>query len=121
MHRSPNGGLSNRGEAAFVVELLVAFSFLNRHIRNLDIGIISFYNEQVAEIKSRVKTSSLDKWMFSNKISLQISTVDGFQGCEKDIIILSCVRSKWMNGKFLFTRFFFHKYRDSFLILFATR
>ena len=100
MHRSPLGGISNRGEASFVVELLQSFANQNAHIRNLDIGIISFYNEQVVEIKNRVKYSHLDQWMYSNKISLQISTVDGFQGSEKDIIILSCVRSRWINGTF---------------------
>jgi senataxin len=99
MHRSPLGGISNRGEASFVVELLQTFASQNAHIRNLNIGIISFYNEQVVEIKNKVKNSHLDRWMYSNKISLQISTVDGFQGSEKDIIILSCVRSRWIYGK----------------------
>jgi len=39
-------------------------------------------------------------WIKSGKISLQISTVDGFQGSEKDIIILSCVRSSSSNKPF---------------------
>lgn len=38
--------------------------------------------------------------MRSRDITLKISTVDGFQGSEEDIIILSCVRSKWIS-KFL--------------------
>jgi senataxin len=99
MHRSPLGGISNSGEASFVVELLQAFANQNAQIRNLNIGIISFYNEQVADIKKKVNNSHLDRWMYSNRISLQISTVDGFQGSEKDIIILSCVRSRWINDK----------------------
>jgi senataxin len=67
-------------------------------VRNIEIGVISFYNDQVGRIKQKVKERNLMRWMNSNNISLQVSTVDGFQGSEKDIIILSCVRSRWVGS-----------------------
>ena len=53
-----------------------------------EIGIISPYSDQVNYIKSRT--------------DIEVKTVDGFQGREKDIIIISTVRSnKWGNIGFL--------------------
>jgi len=95
MTRGSNGGVSNNLEANFVVKILKTFSHRYGNVRNIDIGVISFYNDQVAMIKDKLKDRDLLRWMNSNNVSLQVSTVDGFQGCEKDIIILSCVRSKW--------------------------
>jgi hypothetical protein len=100
MNRGNNGGISNSAEASFVVRLLKTFAHRYGNVRNISIGVISFYSEQVARIKDRVQDQDLLRWMKSNKISLQISTVDGFQGSEKDIIILSCVRSRWMGRLF---------------------
>jgi senataxin len=53
------------------------------------IGIISFYKEQVKKLKHAFKRE------FGKDIltMVDINTVDGFQGQEKDVIILSCVRS----------------------------
>lgn len=52
-------------------------------------GIITFYSQQVNKLRDRFTRE------FGGKImdSLDIGTVDGFQGQEKDIIILSCVRT----------------------------
>ena len=47
-----------------------------------DLGIISPYEQQVNMLKTRMMGSSVE-----------IKTVDGFQGREKEIIILSLVRS----------------------------
>jgi len=99
MSRGSNGGIWNSAEANFVVNLLKGFARKYTDIRNIDIGIISFYNDQVARIKDKMKDPDLMRWMNSNKVSVQVSTVDGFQGSEKDIIILSCVRSKWAGSK----------------------
>ncbi|KAJ3322316.1 DEAD-box type RNA helicase [Boothiomyces sp. JEL0866] len=53
------------------------------------IGIISFYKEQIRQLKRAFKKQ------FGEQILnyIDINTVDGFQGQEKDIIILSCVRA----------------------------
>lgn len=48
------------------------------------IGIISFYGKQIKELRSMAKTHSLP---------IRVSTVDRFQGMERNIIIVSMVRS----------------------------
>lgn len=53
--------------------------YLEKNISEKEIGIISPYSNQVKEIKK--------------KVSVDVNTVDGFQGKEKDIIIISNVRS----------------------------
>jgi senataxin len=58
------------------------------------IGIITFYKQQAKKIKSlflcHYGPSILD--------SIDINSVDGFQGQEKDIILLSCVRGAGGRG-----------------------
>ncbi len=95
MNRSRDGGISNNAEANFVVKILERFSQEFRELKNLSFGIITFYNDQVAKIKKIMNRNYIINWMKSNNISIQVSTVDGFQGSEKDIVILSCVRSKY--------------------------
>ncbi|WVQ62978.1 uncharacterized protein L199_001127 [Kwoniella botswanensis] len=53
------------------------------------IGVISMYKEQLWELKRKFTET------FGSQIleTIDFNTVDGFQGQEKDIIILSCVRS----------------------------
>ena len=49
------------------------------------VGILTFYKAQVWEIYNRLTEAE--------KALVHVSTVDGFQGKEKDIIFISCVRS----------------------------
>lgn len=53
------------------------------------VGIIAMYRAQLLELKKRFKS------FFGSDILVNVdfNTVDGFQGQEKDIIILSCVRA----------------------------
>ncbi|CAE6373787.1 unnamed protein product [Rhizoctonia solani] len=80
----------NRGEADAAVAL---YGRLTREFRATNfeyrIGIVSMYRGQVAHIKSRFSAA------YGPGIlkSVDFNTVDGFQGQEKDIIILSCVRA----------------------------
>jgi senataxin len=82
--------LYNEEEILIVVGLVqnLAFNFPNIHFAR-KIGIIAFYKEQVEQLKRRFVS------VFGRGITnhIDINTVDGFQGQEKDIIILSCVRS----------------------------
>ncbi|RZC62630.1 hypothetical protein C5167_024386 [Papaver somniferum] len=57
--------------------------------QNLSIGIISPYIAQVAAIQEKVGK----KYDKHDGFSLRVKTVDGFQGGEEDIIIISTVRS----------------------------
>lgn len=66
----------------------------------LDVGIISPYQGQIRLLRKMVKQDSYWK-PFRSLIS--INTVDGFQGQERDIIVISMVRSNEM-GKVGFLR-----------------
>lgn len=54
------------------------------------IGIISHYKSQVKELQERIESLNLPQIIMDN---IKISTVDSFQGQERDIIIISSVRS----------------------------
>ena len=77
-------------------EVQVAVALYNRLIKeflstNFDfkVGIISMYRGQIVELKRAFRQR------FGEEVlsTVDFNTVDGFQGQEKDIIILSCVRS----------------------------
>lgn len=70
----------NPGEAQLVKD--IAERLLNRGIRPEDIAVISPYDDQVAQIKRILRVEGLE-----------IKTVDGFQGREKEVVIVSFVRS----------------------------
>jgi DNA polymerase alpha-associated DNA helicase A len=73
----------NRGEAAIVlkhVDMLIS-----RGVAAEDIGVISPYSAQVALLRE-----GLDPLLMG---AVQVSTIDGFQGREKDVIVVSTVRS----------------------------
>lgn len=72
----------NEGEADLVMKVVEELSGLG--IEDQSIGIISPYSAQVSLLKKMLKDM--------NKV-LEVSTVDGFQGREKDVIIISMVRS----------------------------
>jgi senataxin len=86
----------NREEASFCCDLT---EYILKAVPKCSIGIIAPYQEQVREVKKllreRIKMSQYD---------LSVSSVDGFQGQEKDFVIFSCVRahrdSSSKKGKF---------------------
>lgn len=91
MTRYGNGGIVNRAEIDFIERLLVEFEHKFGHVLDtLEVGVISFYNEQTILLRDRIEKNAQLRKM---KQHIQVSSVDGFQGAEKDIIILSCVRS----------------------------
>jgi len=57
-------------------------------VKDNDIGVISPYSAQVFEIR-KLLTEHKEK---SHRSYCEVSTVDGFQGREKDIVIISMVR-----------------------------
>ncbi|CAO3626237.1 unnamed protein product [Cunninghamella blakesleeana] len=78
----------NRDEIAIVAHTIQQLS--NLGIDGSKIGVISLYKEQVDKIQTYLGNNSNNQ---SNLNSIQISTVDAFQGAEKEIIILSTVRT----------------------------
>ena len=78
----------NEGEIAIVKEHIENLRSFN--VPENSIGVISPYNAQVSHLKKLIH----DELKLTD---IEISTVDGFQGREKDVIILSLVRS---NEKF---------------------
>lgn len=103
----------NSNEAEVVVKLL---KLLNDNYKNhpnfkpevnrdrderMSIGVICTYGDQARVIKQKIKGSKLRFNMFNEKADskLVISTVDDFQGDERDIIILSMVRNPQNRAK----------------------
>ena len=77
------GGSWNKVEEKVVMAAIEAVQFLARE--QLSIGVITFYARQKQNILAEVSRRRLDH--------TAVNTVDGFQGSERDVIIISCVRS----------------------------
>ncbi|XP_076644410.1 putative helicase senataxin isoform X2 [Halictus rubicundus] len=92
-----NDNFSNTDEAQFVANMI--YTMLTH--ANLDgwecisYGILTPYNNQkhVILMKINEKMSLLSENL-RKKIKFEVNTVDGFQGQERDVIIMSCVRSQ---------------------------
>ncbi|MCU0417266.1 MAG: AAA domain-containing protein [Cytophagaceae bacterium] len=74
-------GLKNDGERVLVGKIVN--ELLEQFSHSVSIGVISPYKQQVLQLKED----------FIQHKNIQVQTVDSFQGQEKDIIIISLVRS----------------------------
>ena len=89
-----NGGRINRAEAEFTLATIE--EYFNRVGRQrildekIDMGIISPYRAQVQLLRRMVRRSPFFK---PYRHAITINTVDGFQGQERDIIVISMVRA----------------------------
>nr|KYP76035.1 putative ATP-dependent helicase C29A10.10c [Cajanus cajan] len=91
-------GWKNMAEAAAVSKIIESLE----NGKKVSIGIISPYNAQVYEIQERIKQQNL---VSDPNFSVSVRSVDGFQGSEEDIIIISTVRSNGnANISFIFNR-----------------
>ncbi|KAK4274971.1 hypothetical protein QN277_018122 [Acacia crassicarpa] len=89
-------GFKNTVEASVISQIIQSLhkEFLNTR-EKVSVGVISPYNDQVYEIQEKVeKYSSVSDPNFS----VTVRSVDGFQGGEEDVIIISTARSN-ENGK----------------------
>ncbi|OQR89553.1 ATP-dependent helicase [Thraustotheca clavata] len=87
--RNASGGSKlNETEAQFGIEMVENLMSSIRLVakKQWTIGFISPYKEQVNLLRQLVAAKG---WR-----DIEVNTVDGFQGREKDIIIMSCVRTK---------------------------
>ena len=81
---TPNRSYKNESEAEIIFQLIPKLIKLKVEIKN--IGIITPYNGQKALIRRFFES-------FDDLKDIQIESVDGFQGQEKDFIIVSTVRN----------------------------
>ena len=72
-------GRDGYGEAGMAEESV-------HRVQPIDVGIITPYAAQVVEIRRALHALGIPR-------SLEVKTVDGFQGREKEIILFSCVRA----------------------------
>ena len=89
-----NHGRINKSEAQLAVKTLE--EYVNKIGKQrymderLDVGVISPYRMQVQYLRTLIKQSQTLKPL---RKSITINTIDGFQGQERDIILISLVRS----------------------------
>ncbi|KAE8648072.1 hypothetical protein Csa_018863 [Cucumis sativus] len=80
----------NTVEVAVVIKIIEKLYKAWRGAKTrLNVGVISFYAAQVSEIQSRLA----HKYEKSHNFTVKVKSVDGFQGGEEDVIILTTVRS----------------------------
>ena len=87
-------GRINRDEAALTLATLqIYFERIGRERivdERIDVGIISPYRAQVQYLRRLLKKSAYFKPL---RRQISVNTVDGFQGQERDVIMISLVRS----------------------------
>eukprot|EP00070_Physeter_catodon_P016477 XP_023975126.1 protein ZGRF1 isoform X1 [Physeter catodon] len=79
----------NVAEAAFTLKLIQ--SLIASGIAGSMIGVITLYKSQMYKLCHLLSAVDFDH---PDMKAVQVSTVDAFQGAEKEIIILSCVRTR---------------------------
>ena len=85
---------SNIGEAEIVMQTLEKFLSDAYRILPSEIGVITPYSGQVSLLREMRAVRAEENALFND---IEISTVDGFQGREKEAIIISTVRSNENN------------------------
>lgn len=82
-----SGSKFNLGEASLVGVLVEKLKALG--IQDADIGVITPYSAQASVIRKTLREDSAEL----QRSFCEVSTVDGFQGREKEVIVISMVRS----------------------------
>ena len=65
----------------------IQYANMKKHNRHVEVGIISFYYDQVALIRRLLRDEVF------HAINIEVNTVDRFQGKEKEIVFVSLVRN----------------------------
>ncbi|XP_070613974.1 5'-3' DNA helicase ZGRF1 [Erythrolamprus reginae] len=79
----------NMAESLFIVKLIQ--SLIASGVEGSMIGVITLYKSQMSKICNLFGSIHMDAAQIK---TVQVSTVDAFQGAEKEIIVLSCVRTR---------------------------
>ena len=85
--REFDGSYANAEEVSFCTWLIA--ELLERGVAGDKIGVITLYKAQARRIAAATQHLRFG----TAKANVQVSTVDAFQGGEKEIAILSCVRT----------------------------
>ncbi len=87
---SASSSTMNRGEAALVADLVTEFfKRYGNASASGGMGVITPYRRQMQLIESNLRP----RLQAEQSRLVDINTIDGFQGCEKDVVVFSCVRS----------------------------
>ncbi|KAF9561362.1 hypothetical protein CPC08DRAFT_750035 [Agrocybe pediades] len=90
LEESNGHSIKNLAECRIAVDL---YARLRQEFSSVDfdfrIGVVSMYKAQI----NALRTSFIDRFGRDIVGKIDFNTVDGFQGQEKDVIILSCVRA----------------------------
>ncbi|KAL1922935.1 uncharacterized protein VTP21DRAFT_9311 [Calcarisporiella thermophila] len=85
--------LYNQREIDVIIRIITRL--LELQVRASEIGVIALYKMQASKIEKALQGGNERNTSTNKKSGLpQVSTVDAFQGAEREIIILSCVRSE---------------------------
>uniref|UniRef100_A0A8D0HNP0 Senataxin n=1 Tax=Sphenodon punctatus TaxID=8508 RepID=A0A8D0HNP0_SPHPU len=90
--RRDNDSFANPQEVKLVMEIMKLIKEKKKDIAFRNIGIITPYSAQKRRIQQE-----LDREFGKNRIG-EVDTVDGFQGRQKDCIIVTCVRANSAQG-----------------------
>ncbi|XP_014224242.1 uncharacterized protein LOC106650621 isoform X1 [Trichogramma pretiosum] len=88
---------SNTSEAVFIARLIKCLMMYGKHEAwkgKISIGIITPYQNQKKLINTKIDNTIRGvEDNTKNKFEIECNTIDSFQGQERDLIIMSCVRS----------------------------
>lgn len=84
--------ITNATEAQLVTQLV--FALLASGVPATEIGVITFYRSQLALLRQTVKAYSSGAGLgVANVGQVEMHTADKFQGRDKEVVIVSCVRA----------------------------
>ncbi|XP_015591857.1 helicase sen1 isoform X2 [Cephus cinctus] len=87
---------SNCNEADFVANLmyaLIARAHYGNAILPVSVGVITPYNNQKTLLRKKI-SKRISCLKYQSSIDYKVDTIDSFQGQERDVMIMSCVRSQ---------------------------
>ncbi|KAK2589101.1 hypothetical protein KPH14_001927 [Odynerus spinipes] len=92
-----NDKFSNTNEAEFIGNIILCMmiqSNLEKWESNISVGVLTPYRNQRSLVSEKINKKILTiPENIKKKFTVEVNTVDSFQGQERDIIIMSCVRS----------------------------
>ena len=100
--RSDGASQTNQAEVQRVINIVKKLSG-GHEVLPGDIGIVTPYSAQARAIKKILRGNAPERTRFdapadpTSMKAVEVSTVDGFQGREKEVIVFSCTRAN-MNG-----------------------